>query len=105
MSRTTTGEALAPAAERDPAAARSDWRHSVEQRVLLILVAADAVSVLIAYATAFALRIWVPLPLTSHLLPPQLIEGPHSALGVALVTQFPLLYFFGLTTHGSCATI
>ncbi len=96
MSRTTTGEALAAATQRMEVQARGGWRHTIQQRVLLLLLLADTGSVLLAYATAFLLRIWVPLPLTAHLLPPQLIEGPHSALLVALVTQFPLLYFFGL---------
>lgn len=96
MSRMTTGEALAPARSHESATVRAGWRHSIEQRALLLLVAADALSVVIAYTTAFLVRIWVPLPLTAHLLPPQVFDGPHSALGVALVTQFPLLYFFGL---------
>lgn len=87
---------MARAGERAESHVRSGWRHSIEQRVLLLLLAADAGSVLVAYATAFVVRIWVPLPLTAHLLPPQLLEGPHSALALALVTQFPLLYFFGL---------
>lgn len=84
------------AQSRDDATVRAGWRHSIEQRALLLMLAADATSVLVAYAAAFLVRIWVPLPLTAHLLPPQLLDGPHSALGVALVTQFPLLYFFGL---------
>ncbi|MDG2305389.1 MAG: sugar transferase [Candidatus Binatia bacterium] len=96
MSRTTTGSALANAGTPGDSAVRSGWRHSIEQRALLLLLFADAMAVLLAYSSAFLVRIWVPLPLTAHLLPPQLVDGPHSALGVALVTQFPLLYFFGL---------
>ncbi len=96
MSRTTTRDALARPEEADDSTVRAGWRHSIEQRALFLMLSADALSVLIAYAAAFLVRIWVPLPLTAHLLPPQVFEGPHSALGVALVTQFPLLYFFGL---------
>lgn len=96
MSRTSTGEAIASVETVGESAVRAGWRHSIEQRAFLLLLAADALSVLVAYATAFLVRIWVPLPLTAHLLPPQLFEGPHTALAVAIVTQFPLLYFFGL---------
>lgn len=96
MSNLSTGEAIARVDAADESAVRTGWRHSIEQRALLLLLAADALSVLLAYAAAFLVRIWVPLPLTAHLLPPQVFEGPHTALAVALVTQFPLLYFFGL---------
>ena len=75
---------------------RPAWWRSIEQRILAVLLVHDALAALIAYVVAFFLRIWVPLPMTTSLLPPELIAGPHSALVVALVTQFPLLYFFGL---------
>ena len=76
--------------------AASGWRHSIAQRALILLLGADALSVMVAYVTAFLVRIWIPLPLTTHLLPANLMDESYSALGLAFLTQFPLLYFFGL---------
>ena len=77
-------------------AERTGRRPAFEQRLLPLLLVADAVSVVSAYAIAFFVRVVVPLPLTDHLLPMGWLEGPHTALLVALASQFPLLYFFGL---------
>src|SRR5215831_5978907 len=40
-----------------------------DQHAVSILVIADAIAVLLAYATAFGVRAWLPVPLTSALLP------------------------------------
>ena len=71
-------------------------RRLGESRTVLALVAADLVAVVTAYAAAFLLRIWLPLPLTSELLPASRAGVSNEALLIALVSQPPLLYFFGL---------
>ena len=45
--------------------ARPAWWRSVEQRILAVLLVHDAFAVLVAYVSAFFLRIWVPLPMTT----------------------------------------
>jgi len=67
-----------------------------EERSTLLLVVGDAVVALLAYAAAFALRIWVPIPFTTSLLPPDRAALLHHALPIAVATQVPLLYLFGL---------
>jgi exopolysaccharide biosynthesis polyprenyl glycosylphosphotransferase len=62
----------------------------------LLLVAGDLAIAAFAYAVAFALRIWVPIPFTTSLLPPERAALLHDALPLALVSQVPLLYLFGL---------
>ena len=96
MKGTTSGEVFSGVEARAEAGNPSGWGHSIEHRALLLLFLGDAASVLLAYVSAFELRIRVPLPMTAHLLPAQLMEGGLSALWIALFSQFPLLYFFGL---------
>lgn len=67
-----------------------------DERLTLLLVAGDLTVALLAYAAAFALRIWVPVPFTTSLLPPDRAGLLHHALPIALLTQVPLLYLFGL---------
>jgi exopolysaccharide biosynthesis polyprenyl glycosylphosphotransferase len=65
------------------------------QTTLLLLVLADVVCALGAYAGAFFLRIYFSVPLTSELLPlTRLSEVNHPLLFLAS-TQIVLLYFFG----------
>lgn len=71
-------------------------RGSNDERLTLLLVAGDLAIALAAFATAFLIRIWVPLPLTSSLLPPERAGLLHPSLTVVLATQVPLLYLFGL---------
>jgi len=71
-------------------------RGGGDARLTLLLVLGDLAIALAAYATAFALRIWVPLPFTTSLLPPERATLLHDALPLALASQVPLLYLFGL---------
>lgn len=79
-----------------PLPPREKRRRLADSRAVAALVAADGLAVVMAYAAAFLVRIWLPLPLTSELLPPSRVAVPHDTLLVALLTQFPLFYFFGL---------
>ena len=65
------------------------------QTILLLLVAADLCCVLAAYFGAFALRFALPLPFTSHLLPPSRLAEVNHSVPFLLATQVVLLYFFG----------
>lgn len=65
------------------------------QTILVLLVVADVLCVLGAYASAFALRLAFPLPFTSHLLPATRLQDLHHPIVVLLVSQVALLYFFG----------
>jgi len=64
-------------------------------RAILALVLADLAAVLIAYGGAFGVRAAFALPLTSGLLVSPRRLAWHAALGLALSSQVPLLYFFG----------
>jgi len=66
------------------------------QRVRLVLVILDSAVAVLAYAAAFLARVWVPLPFTTSLLPAEKTLGLSYALLLALLTQVPLLYLFGL---------
>ena len=85
--------AVARAAERQ---ARGQRRRLADSRTVVALVALDGLAVVLAYAAAFVVRIWLPLPLTSELLPASRAAVPHDTLMIAFLTQFPLFYFFGL---------
>ena len=65
------------------------------QTILVLLVVADVLCVLGAYASAFALRLAFPIPFTSHLLPVTRLQDMHHPIVVLLVSQVALLYFFG----------
>ena len=65
-------------------------------RLTLLLVVGDVAIATLAYAAAFGIRIWVPIPFTQSLLPPDRLGFLHQALPIALATQVPLLYLFGL---------
>ena len=84
------------------AAARTGYENGVrsrgsnDERLTLVLVAGDLAIALAAFAAAFLVRIWVPLPLTLSLLPPERAGLLHPSLTVILATQVPLLYLFGL---------
>jgi hypothetical protein len=71
-------------------------RGSNDERLTLLLVAGDLAIALAAFAAAFLIRIWVPLPLTQSLLPPERAGLLHPSLTVVLATQVPLIYLFGL---------
>jgi exopolysaccharide biosynthesis polyprenyl glycosylphosphotransferase len=75
---------------------RQKRRRLADSRTVAALVAADGLAVVTAYAAAFLVRIWLPVPLTSQLLPVSRAGVGHDTLLIALLTQFPLLYFFGL---------
>jgi exopolysaccharide biosynthesis polyprenyl glycosylphosphotransferase len=75
---------------------RQKRRRLADSRTVAALVAADGLAIVIAYAAAFLVRIWLPLPLTSELLPASRAAVDHDTLLIALLTQFPLFYFFGL---------
>jgi len=75
---------------------RQKRRRLADSRTVLALVVADVLAVVIAYAAAFLVRIWLPIPLTSQLLPASRAAVAHNTLLIALLTQFPLFYFFGL---------
>lgn len=65
------------------------------QATLLCLVLADLLCVVAAYVAAFSLRVSLPLPLTTALLPlSRFGEVTHPFLFLPL-TQLVLLYFFG----------
>jgi exopolysaccharide biosynthesis polyprenyl glycosylphosphotransferase len=65
-------------------------------RLTLLLVVGDVAVAALAYAASFGLRIWVPIPFTTSLLPADRVGLLHQALPIALATQVPLLYLFGL---------
>jgi exopolysaccharide biosynthesis polyprenyl glycosylphosphotransferase len=65
------------------------------QTTLLWLVLADLLCVVGAYWSAFFLRVYLPLPLTAHLLPSSRLEEVSHPLFFLLATQVVLLYFFG----------
>jgi exopolysaccharide biosynthesis polyprenyl glycosylphosphotransferase len=67
-----------------------------DQHVVSILVIADAIAVLLAYAAAFGVRARLPVPLTSALLPAPYRFAWHSVLPFAFATELPLLYVSGL---------
>ena len=71
-------------------------RGSNDERLTILLVAGDLAIALAAFAAAFLIRIWVPLPFTLSLLPPERAGLLHPSLTVVLATQVPLLYLFGL---------
>ena len=71
-------------------------RHTFSyQASLLFLVLADLLCVLGAYAGAFSLRIYWPLPFTAYLLPSTRLSEVNHPLVFLLTTQVVLLYFFG----------
>jgi exopolysaccharide biosynthesis polyprenyl glycosylphosphotransferase len=65
------------------------------QTILLCLILADLVCVIGAYASAFALRVALPLPFTTDLLPFSRFHEVSHPLVFLLATQVSLLYFFG----------
>src|SRR5262245_5111301 len=65
------------------------------QTILLCLILADLVCVIGAYASAFALRVALPLPFTTDLLPFSRFHEVSHPLVFLLATQVILLYFFG----------
>jgi exopolysaccharide biosynthesis polyprenyl glycosylphosphotransferase len=65
------------------------------QATLLFLVLADLLCVLGAYAGAFSLRIYFPLPFTVDLLPSARLGEVNHPFAFLLATQVLLLYFFG----------
>jgi exopolysaccharide biosynthesis polyprenyl glycosylphosphotransferase len=75
---------------------RQKRRRLADSRTVLALVAADGIALIAAYAAAFLVRIWLPVPLTSELLPASRAAVPHDTLWIALLSQSPLFYFFGL---------
>ncbi|MEO2169561.1 MAG: sugar transferase [bacterium] len=84
----------------DVAADTAPGRSRRDARVVPLLLLADFLAVPLAWLLAFALRITVPVPLTLHLLPADRLAMVQEALLVGLVTQFPLLYVFGLYDRG-----
>ena len=71
-------------------------RHSLSyQTTLLWLVLADLLCALGAYGGAFFLRVHLPLPFTTDLLPSSRFEEVGHPLFFLLATQVVLLYFFG----------
>lgn len=71
--------------------------HTLKQQSLLLgLFAADVVCVIGAYATAFALRLVLPLPFTEELLPVGRLTEVYHPIVFLLVTQGIILYFFSL---------
>jgi len=65
------------------------------QATLLCLILADLLCVIGAYAGAFFLRVYLPLPFTADFLPPSRLSEVSHALIFLLVSQVVLLYFFG----------
>jgi exopolysaccharide biosynthesis polyprenyl glycosylphosphotransferase len=65
------------------------------QATLLCLILADLLCVIGAYAGAFFLRVYLPLPFTADFLPPSRLSEVSHALVFLLVSQVVLLYFFG----------
>jgi exopolysaccharide biosynthesis polyprenyl glycosylphosphotransferase len=58
--------------------------------------AGDGLTALATWYAAVLLRIYVPLPLTEHLLPADRLPLAHPVALLVLVLQLLLLYFFGL---------
>ncbi|HKA55545.1 MAG TPA: sugar transferase [Candidatus Binatia bacterium] len=65
------------------------------QTTLLWLVLADLLCALGAYWSAFCLRVYLPLPFTTDLLPSSRFAEVSHPLVFLLMTQVVLLYFFG----------
>lgn len=65
------------------------------QATLLCLILADLLCVIGAYAGAFFLRVYLPLPFTVDFLPPSRLSEVSHALVFLLASQVVLLYFFG----------
>jgi exopolysaccharide biosynthesis polyprenyl glycosylphosphotransferase len=82
--------------DRSSIPGRSSHRPLSQERLALLLALGDAIVLVLAYAGAFAIRVWVPLPFTQSLLPAESASLLHHALWIALATQLPLLYLFGL---------
>ncbi len=59
------------------------------------MVILDSAAAVLAYVAAFLIRVWVPIPFTTP-LPAEKAVVLHYALLLALLTQVPLLYLFGL---------
>ncbi len=70
------------------------WRD--ERVVVPVLLGADAFGALAALFGAFLVRISIPVPLTTHLLPTDRVAVLNEAIALVLTTQFSFLYFFGL---------
>lgn len=66
------------------------------RRWRLVRLAGDLASGPIAFLAAFALRLYVPLPLTQHLLPQDRFASFAQDWVVVVVTQGIVLYFFAL---------
>ncbi len=65
------------------------------QAMLVLLVGGDLLWALGAYAAAFFLRIYLPLPFTLDFLPSSRLAEVSHPLLFLLLTQVALLYFFG----------
>ncbi len=66
-----------------------------EQSTIAVLVAFDLAWAVVAYAIAFFIRIWLPVPFTADFLPPIRIFELHHMLPQILLTEVVILYFFG----------
>ena len=73
-----------------------EGRGLSDGRLTLLLVLGDLAIALLAYVAAFGIRISVPIPFTSSLLPADRAGLLRLALPIVLATQVPLLYLFGL---------
>ncbi len=65
------------------------------QATLFCLILADLLCVVGAYAGAFFLRVYLPLPFTADFLPPSRLSEVRHALFFLLASQVVWLYFFG----------
>ncbi len=77
-----------------PVATGRVWR--LDRVVVPLLLSADVLATLLALVLAFLVRISIPVPLTTDLLPVERGAVLNEAIALVLTTQFPLLYFFGL---------
>lgn len=66
------------------------------QAILLLLIPTDLLCVLGSYVAAFALRLALPLPFTSDVIPFSRLHEVNHPVGFLLATQVALLYFLGL---------
>jgi exopolysaccharide biosynthesis polyprenyl glycosylphosphotransferase len=66
-----------------------------EQSTIAFLLAFDVLWGTLAYVLAFAVRIYLPLPFTSDLLPATRVFELHHMLPQILVAEVLILYFFG----------
>jgi exopolysaccharide biosynthesis polyprenyl glycosylphosphotransferase len=72
----------------------SPWRSERTPRRILRLLG-DAAAAAIAFAAAFVVRIYLPLPFTQGLLPEERLLFLFEEWGAVLIAQLGSLYFFG----------